>query len=75
MKPREFWTDGGMVFDFEEKELADEILINPKPIHVREVIPINWEKVWSKVWEMDWNIDTDIEKIQEFIEKQLRGED
>lgn len=35
MKPREFWTDGTMIF--EDKELAHEII--EKPFLVREISP------------------------------------
>ncbi len=90
MKPREFWIltlDGftlpGVV---DSKELADNLVEmtrrsnNPNYIHVREVVPIDWEgigeKLFSEIKHGDekhqaWLNDA----IQAFFRKQLAGEE
>ena len=77
-KPREFWIKdhGGPTFDV-------EVLYTPisNSIHVREVVPIDWEKIKNEfddhlfdngdraVFNSSWD------KVKELVEKQLRGEE
>lgn len=44
---------------------------------VREVVPIDWDKVWEKYWEKfeGQNHKIGDDYIQQLVEKQLRGEE
>ena len=69
MKARELWTDGILIFD--DEELAKEI-IKSGAFLVREVKPIDWEKVWKKY---DGLERFDHLQIQELVEKHLVGDE
>ena len=86
-KPREFWING---INFEQIWPIDDMAMtcfitfnNPdrkEAILVREVVPIDWEKVWKGFEEYCasdrcTHLWPQSEKeIQQLIEKQLRGE-
>lgn len=48
----------------------------PFHIHVREVVPIDWEKVWKEYSKRPGHPESHfyIETIQELVEKSLKGE-
>lgn len=72
-KPREFW-----VAELPGKSFAVST-VAPRPpsvrIHVREVVPIDWEKVWGE-YKHEWDaLPEDMYKfIQQLVEKALIGE-
>lgn len=73
MKPREFWVREAIDLFGGPCLLVYDLRLADKDIHVREVVPIDWEKVWKEYggahfWESK-------EQIQELIEKQLVGEE
>lgn len=40
-------------------------------IHVREIVPLNWEKIWQEVWNRGLIVDIDVKAIQDIIETHL----
>ncbi len=78
-KPREFYLLGyehiGKYYPAYEPDIVDPIL-REQSIHVREVVPIDWEKVWQE-YDRSGPHDgpyEDIAKIQELVERALKGE-
>lgn len=68
MKPREFWLDLNI-----NEVLSSDSKRESNDVYVREVVEIDWEKVWAlypfvNIFKEGKN------KIQELVEKQLRGE-
>lgn len=69
MKPREFW----ITMEFPGPHMSIEG--GRGAFLVREVVPIDWEKVWKDYY-FGKNIDgVNYELIQKLVEKQLRGEE
>ena len=67
MKPREFW----ITMEFPGPHLSIE---NGRGAFlVREVVPIDWEKVWSEF--KGTMALKDYLQIEKLVEKQLRGEE
>lgn len=82
MKPREFaltWVHNYVLGEY--KGVTDLIIEDPTPdelennvVHVREVVPVDWDKVWA-AWQERSDTDTHHYKIiQELVEKAIRGE-
>ena len=84
MKSRDFWF---ILKDNDTAQIATEALIyfseptqgaiKGLSLHVREVIPFDWDKFWSDMnkYRDDDSDTTDYHsKIQQLVEKQLRGE-
>lgn len=81
MKPREFWiakketlifTDGNLLHPTIQISMA----VSKKfegGIHVREVMPIDWERIWDSMAIIPPNKDAK-EAFQEFVEQTLKGE-
>ena len=88
-KPREFWMDTDILDQaLDNCDLGDGYKAKvrqfphkdmlPQLTHVREVLPIDWEKVWlrydmSTVKRFNMSLDEE-NKIQELVEKALKGE-
>ena len=77
LRPREFWInpEHNLCLEFGGKAkigLNGEQQLLPM-IHVREVVPIDWNKVW-KTWEKDNGYDIDYGVVQDLVEKALKGE-
>lgn len=87
MKPREFYLKfNDLCYDSKDCEVtvAQGTDANVEPhetIFVREVVPIDWEKVWEGI--RQWSLPIDElesakqmqDKIQELVEKQIKGEE
>lgn len=75
MKPREFWILDNEAYTCEQDT---GILHAPEQIHVREVVPFNWNKIWLKFEKFSAGnnllSECDKDMIEELIEKQLKGE-
>lgn len=73
-KPREFWIpmdstgQAGVVWVRDPKNYQN---VPWDFIHVREIVPIDWDKVWKNYT----GDDCYKEKIQQLVEKQLAGEE
>lgn len=87
-KPREFWIKvdwitGALRAGAVNFDLHLELNSGSKDLefHVREVVPIDWEKVWEGI--RQWSLPIDElesakqmqDKIQELVEKQIKGEE
>lgn len=85
MKPREFWIEISLLSNFVGAEIY-RVLTKPQTelqkrtsdgcIHVREVTPIDWERVWAEYWNNQNShiMVADQKAIQDLVEKSLRGE-
>lgn len=76
-KPREFW----ITFQpYEKDPLGPCVNIlkyvatfdHEHGVHVREVMPIDWDKIWESIPDVD---PENFDKIQQLVEKQLAGEE
>ena len=76
MKAREFWIDLNIM-----EVLTPDMKREDNDVFVREVIPINWDKVWAGYCELvtedklAFLLEENINLIQELVEKQLAGEE
>jgi len=72
-KPREFWITYGVVSGTIEIAAPPEQHLPCVNIHVREVVPIDWDKVFfgfdKDLFPMHFNL------IKSRVEKQLAGEE
>lgn len=82
--PREFWIafyrDFPNILSAHEFKPIPGINIDPdtnEVIHVREVVPINWEKVYAilKIHHGIELLPEDKKALEELVEKQLAGEE
>ncbi len=80
-KPREFWIDKdaydenletksqGIIAYFKKPSRAN------KPIHVREVVPLDWIKIWQSYNKLKLHDNPGPRAlIQQLVEAQLKGE-
>lgn len=80
MKAREFWVRSvgdRVTLCLPVKPEIQEVE-DPGTFKVREVLPIDWGKVWKKYWEWHGSMKNEnmyVDKIQELVERQLRGEE
>lgn len=87
MKLREFWITAESFDHLNGSQLRYCVDKDPKGfdihpeqfIHVREVMPIDWEKVWNYLdnWSgcsIEVSNKHYLDKLKELIEKQLAGE-
>jgi hypothetical protein len=81
MKAREFWIDDILNVDRPKQKTAyayyeDTENFNGKTIHVREVMPIDWEKVWKYLNSQGcYDISHEVIGLLPIaIEKSLKGE-
>lgn len=76
-KPREFWIEP---CDTDAKSFKDGYaslsnVEQPRTIHVREVVPIDWEKVLAEFkMRATYRDYSEFSLIQELVEKSLKGE-
>lgn len=81
-KPRDFWIGFSITGNVErlfymepDSESLEQYKIFEPLIHVREVVPIDWDKVWEKYWEKfeGQNHKIGDDYIQQLVEMQLKG--
>ncbi len=75
MKLKEFWVDPKDIHDGYHEGWFYENGDRRRSLHVREVVPIDWEKVWDG---FDFGImfpDQIRKLVQELVEAQLKGEE
>lgn len=83
MKPREFWIRENKNYPEDSGPLFYCSTAAPRPpstaFLVREVVPIDWEKLWKKFLGErlfnEINIQEQFMIIEKLVEKQLRGEE
>lgn len=78
-KPREFWIhENGLskiAEDYPPDYLPTDKNFSIKVYHVREVIPIDWDKIWIKMNEEFGCNPQEESKLEQLVEAQLRGEE
>lgn len=83
MKPREFWIvqnrcTGDLTGYDSEESYQCNIEHNENLIHVRECVPIDWEKIRQEAAWMEkahYGLKEIFNTIQQLVEKQLAGEE
>lgn len=76
-KPREFWINqsrcnGNVRAYHSHNEMISDTQINDEWINVREVVPIDWNKIWSDKRITARLVDS-ILIIEQLVETQLKG--
>jgi hypothetical protein len=79
---REFWVTEENISDIHHASGAppqnDSWTEKRFKIHVREIFPIDWEKIWKQVQD-DYGLnviyDDQRKSIKELVEKQIKGEE
>lgn len=91
-KPREFWIEISVLSNFVGAEIY-RVLTEPQTelekrtslgcIHVREVLPIDWERVfkiyrrWFRLYKAKWHLVSIVETddmLKQIVERSMRGE-
>lgn len=78
-KPREFWIsiyDDQQILNVHTFETKPGVHVDPDAdeiIRVREVVPMNWNKIWDKF--KGTMALKDYLQIEKLVEKQLAGEE
>ncbi len=74
-KPREFWINPVAIKE-PKSAVYYEALDEPcaDTVHVREVVPLDWEKMFNLMYAKHLNVDTGREEMQKIIELALKGE-